>query len=223
MSRHPSITQTTIQTLLQVRASQQLRVHHADVVKTAHDLACQRSLDSSPKRKRSVVASEDVVALFQDPPSEGCRRSSKKRKQLVQSLSRNQTMYTHRRFEQRNIFLPRSMYVGLCTYLYTLIKWNWIISECQFDNFITQYHRYLQEFPFGDSSCPSYHHWFEERPGLAGLQTGQPSNNTPTQQSIMTLDILNNIAVENPFSVCSTEMSFRCAISRINTTEATGL
>lgn len=133
------------------------------------------------------------------------------------------TAHCYSGFQQlHSIEMTEKQFVGLCAYLYTLLKWGYTIHVGQLDSFITYHETFIAWLPYLEerqisSICPqipSYHQWFnQEMDRINKLELRQEEEEEDEDtQVILTESTLREIRKENPLIFLRTSLSLECMV-----------
>lgn len=124
----------------------------------------------------------------------------KKSKRSSEVLLGRKTGDIYRRFQSiHKAEFSQATFLGICAYLYTLVRWEYLIPTAAFDEFLCSHSTFVDDLDVivTQRDCiPAYHHWFTEH----RLHHSRPGG-------ILDGDLLCDIATEHPYTFAYTEAS----------------
>ena len=144
------------------------------------------------ERKRSIETIDDPLTQ-QLGPQKRSKRSSD-----VLLGRKTGDIYHHFQLKYQADF-SQATFLGICAYLYTLIRWEYQIPVSAFDNFLCSHSTFVHDLDGMVSPpphFPAYHHWFTKHK-LHESQSGE----------VLDGDSLYDIATEHPYTFAYTEAS----------------
>lgn len=112
-----------------------------------------------------------------------------------------------------NVQMSQSKFTGICSYLYVILKWGFLLSVNDLDRFIYNHECFERKIPDLERACldavqpgiPAYHEWF--------LRNWE-DNDMPAR-GVLNEHVLREIWRENPYTFLRTEYSLEF-IAQVN-------